>query len=97
LSRRIANDCDALRHVARDDRAGSDNGIIADGNARQDNCPTTDPNILPDRNWTAKLGAGFSNGGVARMIGCVYLDRRPDLRSSADRHDGNVKDDAVKV
>ncbi len=31
------------------------------------------------------------------MIGRVYLDSRPDLRSGADGHRNDVKNDAVEV
>jgi hypothetical protein len=97
LSGGVAYDRNTLRHIAGDNRAGPDHCIIADGHARKDDGPAADPNVLSDRYGPAELGTCLSDYRIAGMIRRVYLDSRPDLRSGADGHSDDVKNDAVEV
>src|SRR5258706_10668671 len=97
MSGGVANNRDTLRHVAGDNCAGPDHCIIADVYSRKDDGAAAYPNILSDRYGTAELGACLADCRIARMIGRVYLDSRPDLRSGADGRGNDVKNDAIEV
>lgn len=86
--RRIASDGDARRHIAGDDAARPDNGMIPDRDARQDDGATTDPDIAADGNGAAKFQHFLAQRRVAWVVGCQDLHARTDLRSIAnpDRH-----------
>src|SRR5262245_45933437 len=87
--------------LARDDVPGhyagcADHSAIADGDAGQNDCGPTNPDIAANSHRTAELEPGAPRGGVARMIGGVDLHGRTDLGAVADRHLDDIKDDAVE-
>ena len=61
----VADGDDAARQIMRDDAARSDHGIVADGDAGQNNSARADPTVFPDM-----------NGGI--ILICLLVQRGQD-------------------
>src|SRR6266478_1375835 len=94
---RISGDGLACADVPRDHAAGPDNRPVTNRHARQDNGAAPDPDIAADSHRTPELNAAAPGLGIAGMVGGVDLRRRSDLRSIADGHFDDIKDDAIEI
>ncbi len=68
------------RQIARDDRAGADNSVLADYNARQHDRPGSDENAMAQNDATAEGGQGgdvdeFAHRAVVVDHGTMIDDR----------------------
>src|SRR6266481_7627464 len=94
---RISGDGLACADVPRDHAAGPDHRPVANRHAGQDNRAAPDPDITADSHRTPEFDAAAPGLGIAGMVGGVDLRRRSDLRSIADGHFDDIKDDAIEV
>jgi hypothetical protein len=94
---RISGDGHAGADIPRDHAAGPDHRAVANGHAGQDNGAAPDPDVAADPHRTPEFDAAAPRLGIAGMIGGVDLRGGSDLRSIADGHFDDIKDDAIEV
>src|SRR3981189_1461522 len=83
--------------IRRAPPAGPDPRPVANGHAGQDNGVAPDPDVAADPHRTPEFDAAAPGLGIAGMIGGVDLRGGSDLRSIADGHFDDIKDDAIEV
>ena len=93
----VADDGDAGWDVMGDYAAGSDDCVVADGDAGEDDGASTDPDVAADADWLAALEVGTASFGIAGMIGGVDLDGGTDLGAVAYLDKVDVEQNAVEV
>ena len=96
-SRRISCNRDTLRHIARDNCARADDGIIPDLNAGQYNRTAPDPHISSDPDRLSKLKPCFATVSIPWMICRQDLHIGTDLRHVADVHCADIQNDAAVI
>src|SRR5690606_30497102 len=87
----------ARRHVTRHHAPGADQHIIANGHARQDDRPTTNPDVAPDADRPTELQARLALCRLARMIRGEYLHTGADLGPVTDGHRDHIQDHAIEI
>ena len=93
----IADDGDAGWDVVSDNAPCTDDGIVANGDAGEDDSASTNPDISADADGETEFEVGATGFGVARVIGCIDLYGGTDLGAVADFDAVDVEQDAVKV
>ena len=86
-----------MRHVAGDNCPGTNNSVIPDRHAGQNDRSAADPDIPADAHATPKLQPGAALCGIAWMVGGINLNGRPNLSAIADGDFRNVKDHTVEI
>ena len=97
MSGRITDDSRACGHVTCYDAPAADDGVIPDGDARQDEGAAPDLDVAANADRAAKLKHRSTLRRVARMIRGENLHTRPDLGQVADGHLDDVKNDATEI
>src|SRR5690606_13082826 len=85
------------RYVLDDHAAGADHRTRANGHARADNRPATDPDIVTDRDRAGILQAAPALGSVHGVQRGVDLHRGAEQDVIADGYRGNIENDAIDV
>lgn len=94
---RIAADDGVRRHVFHDDRAGCDDGIVADRDARIDDSAPADPHIIADAHRFAEFDTAQPLFDIERMGRRIDVDARPDQAVIADADVADVEEDTVEI
>jgi hypothetical protein len=95
--RRVANDRGTRRHVTRHHTASTNNRIVADGSAGENDSATADPDMPANPDGSSEFKTLAPLRPIARMIGRVDLDSWTDLRPLSNSDLNHVKDHAIEV
>ena len=76
---------------------GTDNRIVADGDARQNGCAAANPYIVSNSDRHRPLVAHITFGDVERVTSCIDAHIRADKGMVADSDRGFVKNGQIEV
>lgn len=93
----IAADDGVGRYIFDDNGTGSDDGIVADGDARIDDGTAADPDIMADDDGFAEFFAGIAGDRIERMSRCVNVDPRRNHAIVANPDFTDVQKDTVEI
>src|SRR5918998_1516049 len=95
--RGISGDGRARGDVSRHHAARADDGVVANGDAGQEDRAAADPDVAADPDGPAALEALAPERGIAGMVGGEHLHGRPDLAAVTDRDLDHIEEDAAEA
>lgn len=93
----IATDNRIRRHVFDDNGTRSDNGIVADRDARIDDGTPANPYIIADAHRLAAFDTGEPLLDIERMSRCIDVDARAHQAIVANANVADVEEHAIEI
>ena len=95
--RRIAGNDDIIGDVMCDDRTGSNNHTVTDGDTRTNNHSAAQPAVIADAYRQTCFYGLTPLQIIMRMVRCQQLTVGPDKRVRADSDTSAIQEDPIKI